>query len=82
MQAADPAPVGNREASQPTGGQGVDVAYAKITYQWDDDTVTVCEVGTDEPSHPDLLDELVKRVLTLWGVTVDADDEPDVETGG
>jgi hypothetical protein len=52
------------------------VAWARITHQWDDDTTTEVEVGTDAAAHPDLLDELVQRVCVLWRETCcGADDE-------
>lgn len=54
------------------------MAHARITQQWSDETVTVCEVGSDEAAHPDLLDEMVRRVCVLWSVTCkDGDDEGD-----
>jgi hypothetical protein len=51
--------------------------YARIVHHWDAETATSIEVGTDEPAHPDLLDELCARVLGLWRDTcgVGAEDE-------
>ena len=45
------------------------MAYARIVHHWDSDAATVCEVGSDEAAHPDLLDELCGRVLVLWRET-------------
>lgn len=44
-------------------------AYARIIHEWSDNTVTSMEVGCDDPSHPDLLDELTARVVRLWQET-------------
>jgi hypothetical protein len=46
--------------------------YARITHHWDAEAATVMEVGSDEPAHPDLLDEMVARVLTMWREAVGA----------
>lgn len=51
------------------------MSYAKITRQWPDSSVTVVEVGADS-EHPDMLDQLVRRVATLDQVAApDVDDE-------
>lgn len=49
------------------------MAYARITRHWDDGTALVAEVGADG-QHPDLLDELVTRVVQL-----DREAAPEVE---
>jgi hypothetical protein len=55
------------------------LVYARIVHHWDDSTATSMEVGSDEAAHPDLLDELVARVLVMWrecvGEPAEADDE-------
>lgn len=48
------------------------MAWARITQQWADESVTELEVGTDDTAHPDLLDELVQRVCVLWRETCSA----------
>ena len=49
-------------------------AYVRIVHHWDDDTATSVEVGTEDVTHPDLLDKLAARALTVWRVTCAAGD--------
>jgi hypothetical protein len=43
------------------------VALARITYTWADGTSVDLEVDSgDDAAHPDLLDELVRRVLVMY----------------
>lgn len=42
---------------------------ASITYRWADGSEVDLTVVSDEPAHPDLLDELVARVLVLYRET-------------
>ena len=48
------------------------MAYVRIVHQWDEETTTILEVGSEEAAHPDLLDELTSRVLRLWHETCEA----------
>lgn len=50
------------------GRQGNVMSVARITHQWSDEAATVLEVEVDG-NHPDLLDELVSRVIRLWRET-------------
>lgn len=54
--------------------------YARLVHHWDDETATSMEVGSDEPAHPDLLDELVARVLSMWRECVGVAAEDDRDT--
>lgn len=45
------------------------MAYVRIVHHWDDQTATSIEVGTDDAAHPDLLDELASRAISLWRET-------------
>lgn len=58
----------------------VTMAYARIVHHWDADMATVIEVGADG-QHPDLLDELVSRALTLWRGACPDVAVPEVDTG-
>ena len=53
--------------------------YVRIVHHWGADTATSVEVGADEPTHPDLLDELASRALRIWRDTcssgADVEDE-------
>lgn len=47
------------------------MATARIKVIYPDDTIVHLEVDSgDDASHPDILDELVSRVLTLYRETV------------
>lgn len=52
------------------------MALASITYSWPDGTTVHLEVDSgDDTAHPDLLDELVTRVIKLYQTTcVDGED--------
>lgn len=52
------------------------MAYARITHQFPDETVIVCEVGC-EVEHHDALDELVKRCRDLYADAVPVEGEGD-----
>lgn len=46
------------------------MALASITYTWSDGTTVHLEVDSGEDTaHPDLLDELVNRVLSMYRET-------------
>lgn len=49
--------------------------YAEITYVWADGSRVELEVSSDQDAHPDLLDELTKRVLELYRETCVAGDD-------
>lgn len=53
------------------------MAIASIHYRWaTGDEVDISLDSGDDTAHPDLLDELVSRVLTMYRSTcVDGDDE-------
>jgi hypothetical protein len=73
------APASHRRPTATGAFQGeADMAYARIVHHWDPETATSLEVGSDEAAHPDLLDELTARVLSLYRETVGepADEQP------
>jgi hypothetical protein len=43
--------------------------WAQITHRWADGTEIELEVGSDEAAYPDVVSELVARVIDLYRAT-------------
>ena len=53
-----------------SAGREVGMATARIIYTWPDGSCVDLEVDSgDDTAHPDLLDELVRRVIVLYRET-------------